>query len=235
MRVLQQLLIPGVQDTEEAEFRAQMTRISSHLQECLGAGAKQQSIDLLLVLQGQWGQRARQREDHMGVAGGQQVALPRCQPAVASVGLALGAVPVAAGVEGDGTMPATRALIHVAAERRRTTSHNGMEHFQMPPGEPLVAAIEERVSRGTDDIGHLQRWPRHLLGAGRVGLAAESRQPVQRTGGSLQVQLRDMQVDAGFLQVVVSQQQLDGAQVCAILQQVGGKAVAEGLLVLHMV
>ncbi len=44
-----------------------------------------------------------------------------------------------------------------------------------------------------------------------------------------------MQVDRRFLKVAMSKQHLDGAQVSAGFQQVCGKAVAKGILVLLMI
>src|SRR6516165_810960 len=145
VRVKEQLLIPGVQDAEESGLRAQVTRITRDRPQRGGAGAKQEVVDLALVLQGQGRQRMRQGEDHVDVAGGEQVAAARRKPAVARVGLALRAVPVAAGVERDGAMTAARTFIDVSAERRRPAGLDGTEDFQMPPGEPLPVAIEERV------------------------------------------------------------------------------------------
>ena len=86
-----------MQHTEKAELRAQMPWISPHLQQCLGAGTKQQPVDLALVLQGYWRQGTWQGKNDVDVAGRQQVATTRCQPAVTCVGLALRTVPVAAG------------------------------------------------------------------------------------------------------------------------------------------
>src|SRR5579864_1851510 len=99
----------------------------------------------------------------------------------------------------------------------------------MPPGEPSPAAIEERVLRGADDIGHLQRWPRHLFGAGRTSLPGEHRQCIQRAGGSVEMSLRDMEIDSRFFEVLMSQQELNGAQVSTALQQMGGKTVAKSV------
>jgi hypothetical protein len=87
----------------------------------------------------------------------------------------------------------------------------------MLPGQPL-AAIEERVSRGADDIGHLQRRPWHLFGFGCVSPGRESRQMIQGTGDGAKMPLGHMEVDAGLLEVIVAQQQLDRAQVGSILQ-----------------
>jgi hypothetical protein len=40
VRVLQQLLIPRVQDTEKADFRAEMSRVAGNYQQRLRAGAE---------------------------------------------------------------------------------------------------------------------------------------------------------------------------------------------------
>ena len=54
MRVQPELLIPGVQYAEEADFRAQAPRIASDCEQGFGTGAKQKIVDNLLVLQSQW-------------------------------------------------------------------------------------------------------------------------------------------------------------------------------------
>ena len=81
VRVKLQTLIPGVQDAEEADLRAQMMWIAGHLQERLCTGVKQQVEDHLLVLQRHWRQFARQSEYRVDVASGQKLPLPRREPA----------------------------------------------------------------------------------------------------------------------------------------------------------
>jgi hypothetical protein len=49
MRMMQQFLIPGVQHAEEAEFRPEVSFVASYRQQRLGAGLKQQAVDLALV------------------------------------------------------------------------------------------------------------------------------------------------------------------------------------------
>src|SRR6266404_9712355 len=78
-------------------------------------------------------------------------------------GLTLRAVPVAARVVGDGAMPAAGALIEMTAQRGGTTARNGPQHFDMLPTEPVAVSFDESSSRVADEIGHLQRWPAHLL------------------------------------------------------------------------
>ena len=60
-------------------------------------------------------------------------------------------------------MSAASAFIEMPAERGGTTPGNSQEHFDVLPGDPLTASFDEGVSRGADEIGHLEGWPVHLL------------------------------------------------------------------------
>jgi hypothetical protein len=51
----------------------------------------------------------------------------------------------------------------------------------------------------------------------------------------LQRAARQMEIDAGRLQVGVAEQDLDGRQISAVLQQVCGETVPQGVLVLLMI
>jgi len=53
VRVKERVLIPGMQDAEESGLGAQVTSITRDRQQRCGAGAKQEVVDLALVLQGQ--------------------------------------------------------------------------------------------------------------------------------------------------------------------------------------
>src|SRR5262245_24002141 len=85
------------------------------------------------------------------------------QPAVARSRLTLRAVPVSAAVVGDGAMSTASALIDVAAERGGAALCNSRQHFDVLPADPLPASFDECFSCGTDQIGHLEGWPAHLL------------------------------------------------------------------------
>ena len=106
MRMVLQLLIPGMENAEETNLGPEVPGICGDLDQSLGAGAEEQSIDHFLVLKGQRRQLMRKREYHMSVGSGQQFGPSRFEPAVARLALALRAVPVAAGVIGDGAMAA---------------------------------------------------------------------------------------------------------------------------------
>lgn len=94
--VMLQLLIPGVEDAEEADLGAETPVICCDLKQRLRAGAKQQAIDQFFVLQGERRQLMGKREDDMSVRHSKQFGAARGQPAVARLELTLRAVPVTA-------------------------------------------------------------------------------------------------------------------------------------------
>src|ERR1700688_909923 len=123
-----ELLIPGMQHGEEADFRAQVFGIASDFEKCFRTGAEQQIVDDFLVLQSQWSKLRRECEDHMDVAGGEKLSLTCGNPASPSGGLTLRAMPVAAGVVRDGgTMPAASALIHMHHQCGGATPRDGQQ------------------------------------------------------------------------------------------------------------
>ena len=122
-------------------------------------------------------------------------------------------------------MPATRTFIDVPAERGGSAAQDGGEHFQMQPGEPFPAALKERFSCGADHIGHLHGRPRHLLVVGRFRVGCVDRQRIERTDRGRDVAPGEMEVDHRLPQVGVAEEQLNGAQVGAALEQMCGEAV----------
>ena len=100
----------------------------------------------------------------MDVARGEKFLTTRLEPTVASVGLTLRAVPVAAAVVGDGrTVGAVGTLIEMPAQGGGATARDGPQHFEVLPGDPFTAAFDEGASRGANQIGHLEGWPVHLF------------------------------------------------------------------------
>jgi hypothetical protein len=226
--VMLQLLIPTVEHGEKADLSAQMAGIASHFEQGLRAGLEQQSINDPLVLQGQWGEPTRKSKDHVDVGGRQKVATARLQPLVAGVGLALGTVPIAAGVERDGAIPAAGAAVAMPAQGGGAAALDGGQHFEMTPADPPPAAFHKLRSRYPDEIGHLQRRPIHL-GVSEVRVAvyrSRQRQRVQGTRGGAEVAMGKVDIEGGLLQIVMTKQHLDGAQVRTRLVEMGGETVA---------
>src|SRR5216683_2973533 len=98
-------------------------------------------------------------------------------------------------------MSAASAFIEMSAERGGATPPNGQQHFDMLPGDPLTASFDECVSRSADQIGHLKRWPIHLL---VLWWPVFELQRIQRTRGCVQMALREVQVEGGFFQIAMA-------------------------------
>src|SRR5260370_2161997 len=144
---------------------------------------------------GQW-------EDHVQVACREKFSATRSDPAFAGSDLTLRAVAISAAVIRDGgTMPATGALVEMAAECGGTTSPNGQQHFDVLPTEPVAISFEESISRGADQIGHLEWWPGHLVFLRRTAVQPHR---IQRTRGRMQVTLGEMQIAGRLFQIVMT-------------------------------
>jgi len=197
-----EFLAPGVQHAEETNVGAEVSGIASDFEKGLGAGAEQETVEDLLVLQDQWRQAAGECEDHVQVAGREKFSSTRGDPAFPCSDLTLRAVAIAAAVIRDGgTMPATGALVEMAAECGGTTSPNGQQHFDVLPPEPVAISFEESISRGADQIGHLEWWPGHLVFLRRTAFEG---QRIQRTRGRMQVTLGEMQIAGRLFQIVMT-------------------------------
>src|ERR1700733_15103573 len=163
VRVMFEFLIPGVEHTEEADLRAEMSGIASDFEEGCGTGLQQEMVQEFLVLQGERRQFMRQGKDNMDVARGEKLLTTRLEPTSTGVGLALRTVPVAAAVVRDSrTVPTVGALIEMSAQGGGATARDGSQHSQVLPGDPPAAAFDEGASRGANQIGHLKRRPVHL-------------------------------------------------------------------------
>jgi hypothetical protein len=96
MRMVLEVLAPGVQDGSDADVSTQVLAIGGNGREGLGRSFKQQSIDLGLVLKGNRTDRARKREHHVKIRYRQKLGFARREPCRRTRPLAFGAVPVAA-------------------------------------------------------------------------------------------------------------------------------------------
>jgi hypothetical protein len=125
----------------------------------LGGGFKQQVIDDRLVLIGDVGDRSRQREDDMEIGHGQEFGLAVGQPLLRSNGLALRAVPVAAGVVADAQVGAGLAAFDMPAQRRRSAALDRRHDLEL--AEAHMAGMRRTPSRSAvaEDVRHLDRGP----------------------------------------------------------------------------
>src|ERR1019366_8563366 len=157
----EQVLSPGVQDADHADLSAQVFAIDGDLEQSLSAGGEQQVVEQTRILQGQHVEFVGHGEHDMEVTGGQQFAFAGRQPALACLGLALGAVPVSARVIRDSLMPATRASIAMTAQSSGATTQNGTKGFELLKVKARSIPIQETIALCAEDVGHLKGGPSH--------------------------------------------------------------------------
>src|SRR5271166_2084868 len=116
VRMVAQVLAPGMEYGEHPDAGAEMAWISGDLQQSLGSGAKQQVVKQALIVECQRCQLLRQGEDDVRVRHRQQAGGLPAEPAIAGRGLALGAMPVAAREIADVLVGTGIAALQVSAE-----------------------------------------------------------------------------------------------------------------------
>src|SRR5215469_3734931 len=169
MGVSFKLLSPSVQDGKEAGFGTEVFGIHRHFEKGGSTGFEQQRKQPALVLPHERHEDVRHAKDQVVVANGQQFLLTLLQPLVASVALALRAVPIAARVVRDGFMTAARAQIAMPTESSRTAAGNGFEHLDLWPGQECGVGFAECPCCNVDDVGHLEGRPAHPLAFSSAG------------------------------------------------------------------
>ena len=93
VRVKIELLAPTVQYAEKTNLRTEVL-VARDFEKGFRAGAKQEVVEDLFILQHERSQATGQGEDHVQVVRGQQFSLTRSDPAFPSSRLALRAVPI---------------------------------------------------------------------------------------------------------------------------------------------
>src|SRR5271156_1779626 len=155
-----QALIPAVEHAEEADLGTEMPWITGDFKQSLGTGVEEQVVDGPLVLQGERSQFARQGEDGMDVASGQQFRFARPEPAPARVALAPRAMPISTRVVGDGgRMSAADAAVAMATQRGGAAAQDGQQHLLVLPVDPPATAFDKCLSSTANHVCHLHERP----------------------------------------------------------------------------
>ena len=115
-------------------------------------------------------------------------------------------------------MSAADATVAMPAQRGGAAAHDGQQHLLMLPGDPVATALNECLPRTANDVGHLQERATHLGLWRRLSflLLSGQDQGVQGARGGAEMAFGQMQVDGGFFQIVMPQQQLNGSQISTV-------------------
>ena len=224
VRVVLEVLAPGVEDGQEADLGPEVLGVGGDLLQGLGGGAEQQAVDHARVLQGDRAERRREGEDDVEILDGQQLGFAGLHPVRGGGGLALGAVAVAAGVVGDLLVAAAVALLDVPAQCGGPAGGDVAQGAALLGRERVAVAVEEGVA-----VFAGRRRPLRAEAGSWLWLSREGTEPIEGAAGRLDGGRRDVGVDGGGLEVAVPEQHLDRPDVGAGLEQVGGEAVPQGV------
>ena len=96
MRMVLEVLAPGVEDRQDSDLGPEMLGIDGDLLQRFGGGSEQKAVNLPLILKRDRTERRGKRENHMKVLDGLELGFPGFRPLRRGGGPALGAVAVAA-------------------------------------------------------------------------------------------------------------------------------------------
>ena len=160
VRMADQGLPPRVEDAQYADLRTEMARVGRDLAERRCARVEEAGVQARAIPIGQRQQAMREREDDVHIRHVEQIPLARLEPALPRLRLALGAVPIATLLIGDGLVPADVTPIEMPTERGGATAHDRAEHGALLHAEPRML-LDEGVTLRVEDIGHLHGGPAH--------------------------------------------------------------------------
>ena len=129
----------------------------------------------------------------------QQFGLARVEPFGARQPLALGAMPVAAGVVGDADVAAIVALLDMPAQRRRPAGLDRAHDAPLDAAEMAGMGLPISVAVAAEDIRHLQH---RTHGAAQPGGTTSSRRRSSGLGVLPMVLVRDLGVARRGRQIV---------------------------------
>ena len=156
MRVMVQLLAPGVEHGEAAELGPEMFGVLSNVLECLGDGAKEQAIEWARVLEHQRPQIVWQGKDDMDVRRVEHLALPGREPGGLGGAMAFGAAAVPARVIRLDLVPTVVALGDVPPEGGGPAQGEGPEGPVLCAREGGPIACQKGVTMLAHHIGHFE-------------------------------------------------------------------------------
>src|SRR3954447_15882171 len=157
VRMVLQVLAPGMEHSDEADLGAEMARIGGDRAQCFGRRPEQDGIDRGLVLESDFGGRRRQGEDDVEIRHRQQFGLSFDYPGGARRSLAFRAMPVAARIIGDANETALRAALDMAAERRGAACLDRTHDAPFGAAEMAGVPLTVRLAVAAENIRYLER------------------------------------------------------------------------------
>ena len=134
MRVLKQVLSPGVKNGKETNLCSEVFGVGGNSQHRVGRGSEENAIDGALVLQGNVGNLFRYAKDDMKILGLEKFRLPVFDPLGAGQRLTFRAVTIRTGVVPDALVAAAVTHFEVTAQGGGAAPFNGSHHAPLCSG-----------------------------------------------------------------------------------------------------
>jgi hypothetical protein len=135
--MIHDVLSPGVQNTNDAYFCAEMFRVVGKFNDRFGNRTEKKIVHDLLVHRYQEIKFRGYGEDHMKIFNWQKIFTASLDPFFLRQGLAFGTMPVPAGVVRYLQMSAVVALVLMTAQGSRSTGLDGTHDPQMIARQPM--------------------------------------------------------------------------------------------------
>lgn len=164
VRVMGEVLRPGMEDGGEADQGTEMTRVGREVEKGLSGSMEQEIVKALGIPKEERAEGIGKGEDDVEMRNREDAGQGALDPLSPFTALAFGAMAIAAGVVGDVLrMPARRAGIDVATKVRGAADTEPIKNLALSKGCSMVSEVG--VSVLSDDIRDLEmRTPEtHVL------------------------------------------------------------------------
>ena len=161
MRMMVELLAPGMEPGEAADVRPKMLRVSGDVLERLCHGPKEHAVEDAGILEAQGTEGVWQREHHMDIGDIEHFAFPRGEPGHLSGSVTRGAVAVATGIITDLLVATVVTRGFVAPQGGGTADGDGAQGPTLICREGSARACQEEVAILLDHIRHFEAWAGH--------------------------------------------------------------------------
>jgi hypothetical protein len=156
MRMVQQVRSPTVEYGKEADFRAEVFRISGYDPQGFGRGSEENAINHFLILVGDGGNLFRYRKDDVKVLAIEKFGLAALDPLSAGQRLTLRTMAISARPVANALVTALVALLDLSAEGCRSAHLDRRHDAPLRRGHRRAMLLSILFTVATEDIRHFQ-------------------------------------------------------------------------------
>jgi hypothetical protein len=161
MRVVLELLAPGMEHRQTAEFGPEMLGVTANVQKALGHGMKEERIEHVGILKDERTEFLRQGGNHMDIRCGQDFSLSIGEPGGLSRTVTFWATAVPARVIRGLLVLAVIALGQMSAEGRRAAQLDGTQSTMLCAAQSVSITLQEGLAMQAHHICYFKLTATH--------------------------------------------------------------------------